>query len=422
MLARMADHIHAHGALAGLELCYNGPHGPNFYSREVPMAPTGTHHRELHLRTPPGAHHGQGGHPQRPPLAQGGGASRQASGLRPDLCVCRPRAELPASLPLQGVQSPHRRIRRITREPRAAPQGAPDRHQGSGGRQLRRSLSPLDGRASQRGRAGEGRDRGHDRARRGDSGPLGRLPRRLGERQPVVPLRRGGRAGTLHRRRQEAHHEAGRRRRPLYVAGPHGLHRQEGHRRSDRLRAALHRRPLPPAKGGRGAPRGHPRVYRLQHLRLGRFHHVAHPLHPEPDHGGGMAPGLASRVHPAQGEREACPHRRRRPGRPRSRAGARQARLRGDPGGTEQRAGRAGRARMPSARPRRLGPGAGLPHRAASEASQRRPLSGISTRCGDRSRIRLPPRCDRHRRALAAATGSATTGPRPCPSRTERRS
>ena len=308
---------------------------PNFYSREVPMAPTGTHHRELHLRTPPGAHHGQGGHPQRPPLAQGGGASRQASGLRPDLCVCRPRAELPASLPLQGVQSPHRRIRRLAREPCAAPQGAPDRHQGGSGRQLRRSLSPLDGRASRCGRAGEGRDRGHDRARRGDSGPLGCLPRRLGERQPVVPLRRGGRAGTLHRRRQEAHHEAGRRRRPLYVAGPHGLHRQEGHRRSDRLRAALHRRPLPPAKGGRGAPRGHPRVYRLQHLRIGRIHHVAHPLHPEPDHGRGMAPGLAPRVHPAEGKRKARPDRGRRPRRPRSRAGARQARLRRNPGRAE---------------------------------------------------------------------------------------
>ena len=41
MLAEMADRIHAHGALAGLELCYNGLHGPNYYSREVPMAPTG---------------------------------------------------------------------------------------------------------------------------------------------------------------------------------------------------------------------------------------------------------------------------------------------------------------------------------------------------------------------------------------------
>ena len=40
MLAKMADQIHAHDALAGLELCYNGAHGPNFYSREVPMGPT----------------------------------------------------------------------------------------------------------------------------------------------------------------------------------------------------------------------------------------------------------------------------------------------------------------------------------------------------------------------------------------------
>ena len=41
MLAGMADQIHAHGALAGLELAYNGLTGPNLYSREVPMAPTG---------------------------------------------------------------------------------------------------------------------------------------------------------------------------------------------------------------------------------------------------------------------------------------------------------------------------------------------------------------------------------------------
>ncbi len=41
MLAKMAEHIHAHGSLAGLELCYNGLHSPNFYSREVPMGPAG---------------------------------------------------------------------------------------------------------------------------------------------------------------------------------------------------------------------------------------------------------------------------------------------------------------------------------------------------------------------------------------------
>ncbi|WP_181703805.1 FAD-dependent oxidoreductase [Chthonobacter albigriseus] len=40
VLARMAEHIHAHDALAGVELAYNGMNGPNLYSREVPMGPS----------------------------------------------------------------------------------------------------------------------------------------------------------------------------------------------------------------------------------------------------------------------------------------------------------------------------------------------------------------------------------------------
>ena len=40
MLARMADRIHEFGGLAGIELCYNGLNAPNFYGREVPMAPS----------------------------------------------------------------------------------------------------------------------------------------------------------------------------------------------------------------------------------------------------------------------------------------------------------------------------------------------------------------------------------------------
>ncbi len=40
LLARMADSIHEHGALAGIELAYNGLNGPNFFSREVPLSPT----------------------------------------------------------------------------------------------------------------------------------------------------------------------------------------------------------------------------------------------------------------------------------------------------------------------------------------------------------------------------------------------
>lgn len=38
-LARMAEAIHAHGSLAGIELAYNGMNGPNHYGREVPMGP-----------------------------------------------------------------------------------------------------------------------------------------------------------------------------------------------------------------------------------------------------------------------------------------------------------------------------------------------------------------------------------------------
>ena len=39
MLARIAEAIHEGGALAGIELCYNGMNGPNLYSRETPMGP-----------------------------------------------------------------------------------------------------------------------------------------------------------------------------------------------------------------------------------------------------------------------------------------------------------------------------------------------------------------------------------------------
>ncbi len=39
-LARMAEAVHEHDVLAGIELAYNGMNGPNFYSREVPMGPS----------------------------------------------------------------------------------------------------------------------------------------------------------------------------------------------------------------------------------------------------------------------------------------------------------------------------------------------------------------------------------------------
>jgi len=39
MLERIADAVHEGGALAGIELCYNGMNGPNLYSRETPLGP-----------------------------------------------------------------------------------------------------------------------------------------------------------------------------------------------------------------------------------------------------------------------------------------------------------------------------------------------------------------------------------------------
>jgi dimethylamine/trimethylamine dehydrogenase len=39
-IAHIADRIHEHGALAGIELCYNGMNGPNLYSRTAPMGPS----------------------------------------------------------------------------------------------------------------------------------------------------------------------------------------------------------------------------------------------------------------------------------------------------------------------------------------------------------------------------------------------
>lgn len=38
MLARMADKMKEHGALAGIQLAYSGVNGPNFYTKEVPRA------------------------------------------------------------------------------------------------------------------------------------------------------------------------------------------------------------------------------------------------------------------------------------------------------------------------------------------------------------------------------------------------
>ena len=69
---------------------------------------------------------------------------------------------------------------------------------------------------------------------------------------------------------------------------------RRGRARHDRRRPAVHRRSVP-AKEDRGRAHGrNPRMHRLQHLRLRPAHVHADALHPEPEHGRGVAARLAS--------------------------------------------------------------------------------------------------------------------------------
>ena len=92
-------------------------------------------------------------------------------------------------------------------------------------------------------------------------------------------------------------------RRPLHVAGHDGADDPRRRARPHRRGATIDRRPVP-AEEDRGGPLGgHPRVHRVQHLRLGRLHPHAAPLHAEPEHGGGVAPRLASGADPRRRHR-----------------------------------------------------------------------------------------------------------------------
>ena len=72
------------------------------------------------------------------------------------------------------------------------------------------------------------------------------------------------------------------------------------HPRLHRRGAALDRRSVPAEEDRGRADRRHPRVHRLQHLRVERLHLDQPALHPEPDDGRGMAARLAPRDHPGE--------------------------------------------------------------------------------------------------------------------------
>ena len=221
-------------------------------------------------RSGPGPRDGQGGHPRLPALAGRGGQARQRRRLRHHLCLCR--------------LHHHRRCSSCRRA-----QQRSDEYGGSAG-----EPRPPAARA----------DRGHPRSRRPHCAIVGPPHRRraLRTRRPgawsdeglaaielladlpdlwdilvgdlrtwIRPPSRfapGERPGALHRLRQEDHQQARGRRRPLHLAGYHGLAGAARHPRHDRRRPPLDRRSLPAEEDRGGPPRRHPRMHRLQHLRL----------------------------------------------------------------------------------------------------------------------------------------------------------
>ena len=400
MHARLCEQVHAHGSLAGIELCYNGIAAPNRYSRISPMAPSAL---PVKWNDPV-----QARAMTKADIADVRRWHRQA--VARSLEAGYDIVYVYAGHNLSIVQ--HFLSRRYNQRS--------DEYGGSIENRTRLMREVLeDTLAEAEGRAGvvcriavdemigaRGLERSRDR---GGAGAGRRAARLLGLHAGVVARRfghlavpGGGRPGALRARAEGADHEAGGRRRPVHLAGHDGAddpRRRAGH---DRGGTAVDRGPVPAGQAGGGPLRGHPRVHRLQHLRVRRLHDLADPLHPEPEHGRGVAPRLAPGADPPQPERCAGAGGGRRAGRPGGGDDARPPRLRGGAGRGRRRAGRAGGARGAAAGAGRVDPGAGLPQGAAGAARQRRARLQQHARCRGGRVLRLRPRGRRDRRRLAA--------------------
>ena len=135
-LALVADRVHEHGALAGIELAYNGLNGPNLYSRTAPVAPTAlpvaswfvdpVQAREMTKRD----------------IANLRRWHRQAvdRSLRAGYDLVYVYLRLHPPLPVAPLQPAHRRVRGQPREPDAAAARAAHRHRRGGRRPRWRGL------------------------------------------------------------------------------------------------------------------------------------------------------------------------------------------------------------------------------------------------------------------------------------------
>ena len=297
-LARIAEKIHEGGALAGIELAHNGLNSPNLISREAPLGP------------------------QNLPVVSWNYDPVQAREMtKADIADMRywhreaVRRSLQAEYDIVYVYAGHaigglhhflsRRYNNRT-----------DEYGGSienRARLLREILEDTrevcDGKAAVACRISVDEllgDEGITRAEIEDViGMLGEHPdlwdfvlgsweddsvtSRFGPEAEQEPYVRGLKA---------ADHQTRCGRWPFHFTRHDGAPGQDRCARPDRRRAALHRRSVPAPQDRDRQPRGHPRMHRLQHLRVRRLHDVADPLHPEPHHGRGIPPRLASREDP----------------------------------------------------------------------------------------------------------------------------
>ena len=162
----------------------------------------------------------------------------------------------------------------------------------------------------------------------------------VADRLRPVAIRARGQPRADHRVRQEAHTQAGGRRRPFHLPGHHGRSDQTRRARSDRRRATLDRGSVSSQEDRRGPRAGHPRVHWLQHLHLELARRSPGEVHAEPDHRRRMAPRVASRTGRPVGQHILRSGGRRRSRGPRVCADARPARLRGHPRRGSRRARR----------------------------------------------------------------------------------
>ncbi len=240
-LARIADAIHEGGALAGIELAHNGMNAPNLYSREAPLGPQ-------HLPVPTFGHH---------PVQ----ARMMSTADIPDLRRWHRQAvdrSISAGFDLVYVYAAHSlRPHRVL--PVAAFNQRADEYGGSAVNRMRllREIiedtevaaagPPWPAGSRRRGRGGAGLSRADVEEILGELAELPDLwdfARHLGRRLPTS--RFGPEAEQEHHvAGSSAHQQAGRRRRPVHVAGHDGAPSQVRGARPHRRGPAVDRRPVP---------------------------------------------------------------------------------------------------------------------------------------------------------------------------------